>query len=113
MLRLMDQRSLGGLPRLVCGVSLLDIMAECNSRFEEGGWETRDMKEVHTSCPSRANRAVARIVGITTNVSHSRIQQTFAIETFPEQVFHAPEATCCDSAFLSRFRDVLGSGCAI
>ena len=39
---------------------------------------------MHTSSPPRADGAVARIVGIATDVPHFRIYESFALEVFAE-----------------------------
>ena len=39
---------------------------------------------MHTSGPPRAHGAVARIVGVATDVAHFRIDEPFALEVFAE-----------------------------
>ncbi len=54
-----------------------------------------------TSAPC-THGAITGIIGIPSNVSHSRIQQSLPRKLFSEQVLHAPEATCRYGAFFRR-----------
>lgn len=61
---------------------------------------------MHTSSPPRAYGAIARIVGVATDISHFRIDESFALEVFAEQVLNAPEAAGGNGAFLGSVGDL-------
>lgn len=63
----------------------------------------------HTTSPPRANSAIARIIGIATNIPNPRIIKTFLAKVLAEEVFDAPKASSGNGALLRGVGDVLSA----
>ena len=70
--------------------------------------QLRKLRFLRTTCPTRAHGTIAGVIRVATDVPHSCVQETFAVEVLAEEVFHAPEATSRDGTFLGIRREILG-----
>ena len=66
--------------------------------------------ELLTTSPPRTHCPITRTVGITSNISDPRIQQSLAREVLAVQVLHAPETARCHGTFFGVVGQLDGRG---
>lgn len=64
-------------------------------------WVVDYLESLGVSCPPSAYGPIARVLGVATNVSNSRIQQALIIECLSVHVLDTPKAACSDCSLLS------------